>query len=71
MSGRLPLDLYKWLEDRVGDGREYPSMTQALIGELRRAKKVNTLSPCAPGASLKEQLEDHDCLRGVTCKEEA
>lgn len=73
VAGRLPACIYRWLEGLVGS--DYPNMNQALIGELTRAKThrelTESLSPRASGASLKEQLEDHNCLRGVTCEQEA
>jgi len=48
ISGRLPMHLYRWLEDMVFDNdhpdREYPNLNQALIGELTKAKALSEVS---------------------------
>lgn len=39
ISGRLPLHIFQWLENKIEVG-EYPNLNQALIGELTKAKMV-------------------------------
>lgn len=41
-----------------------------LLDEDLSRKSEETLSPRAGGASLKDQLENHECLRGTACKSE-
>lgn len=55
----------------------YPTFAEAVRAGLRLLDKEmsreaeDSVSPRAGGASLSEQLESHECLRGETCKEEA
>ncbi len=55
----------------------YPKYAEAvraglrLLDEEMSRNPEATLSPRARGTSLKDQLEDHDSLRGVSCIEEA
>lgn len=55
----------------------YPTYADAVRAGLRLLDKElselsdDSLSPRTPGTSLSDQLEDLDCLRGVTCNEEA
>lgn len=58
------------LDSMVTDG-VYPSLSEAVRTAIGRLISERSLSLRASGVSLKEQLEDHSCLRGVTCKEEA
>ena len=48
IGARLPLHLYRWLENMVCDpdhpDREYPNLNQALIGELTKAKALSEVS---------------------------
>jgi len=48
IGARLPLHLYRWLENMVCDSdhpdREYPNLNQALIGELTKAKAISEYS---------------------------
>jgi len=54
----------------------YPKAVDAVRAGLRLLDKEmsrdgRSLSPRAQGVSLKDQLENHDCLRGEQCQEEA
>lgn len=55
----------------------YPTFADAVRAGLRLLDKDlsrgadDTLSPRAGGASLTQQLENHDCLRSKTCEQEA
>ena len=55
----------------------YPTYAEAVRAGLRLLDKEMSrdlevsLSPRTVGTSLSEQLDDLDCLRGATCKEEA
>lgn len=48
IGARLPLHLYRWLENMTCDqdhpDREYPNLNQALIGELTKAKALSEVS---------------------------
>jgi Arc/MetJ-type ribon-helix-helix transcriptional regulator len=66
---RLPLHLYRWLEDHVGAGKDYPNMNQAVIGELTRAKLNrewhDSLSPRARSTDNNPcPQNDHICPQG-------
>jgi Arc/MetJ-type ribon-helix-helix transcriptional regulator len=60
VSVRLPLHLYRWLENLTGPGRDYPNMNQAVIGELtcikaeKELRERETLSPRARRTDITE-----------------
>lgn len=61
--------------DKAGS-HGYKTISEAIRAGLRLLDKDmsreagDTLSPRARGASLSDQLKNHECLRGVTCKSE-
>lgn len=74
---RCELDEYFIGVLEKAESHGYKTISEAIRAGLRFLDKDisreagDTLSPHAGGASLSEQLESHECLRGVTCKEEA
>lgn len=77
VGARLPPFLLRWIRGKVhtdkNPGGEYKSMSQAIVGELTKAKicdDLGLLSPCArQGDNYPSQQTPPICLRGELCNE--